>query len=166
MPNPALPGAGLPPGTPFRVHYPEGANVGYRWFAAKALKPLFPFGFGLSNTSFVYANLHVTGGAAVKAEFDIRNIGTHAGAAVPQLYLMARHGLPVLRFIGWRRQWLRPGETQHVVVGTDMRLLADFDPGVRRWRVTAGNVEIGLGENAGDIRVRAVASVDSMTLTP
>lgn len=75
---------------PFPVDYPEGADVGYRWYAARNEKPLFPFGHGLTYTSFRYAGLKVTDGARLTVEFDVTNSGKREGADVPQLYVEAK----------------------------------------------------------------------------
>ena len=102
LPRPAIPGAGLPDKTPFDLDYAEGADVGYRWFVAKDLKPLFPFGFGLSYSSFRYANLSVHGGRALSVSFDVTNTGARAGRDVPQVYAAPPGG--VRRLIGWSRR--------------------------------------------------------------
>jgi beta-glucosidase len=166
LPNPVLPGAGLPRDVPFSVTYPEGADVGYRWFARRGIRPVFPFGFGLSTTRFAYANLRVTGGRTLTAQFDVRNTGTRTGADVPQLYLTSRGGPAVLRLLGWSRPVLQPGATRHVVVHADMRLLADFDTAGRRWVVPKGDVTVGVGRSAGDLELRATVALDGLVLPP
>ncbi len=166
LPNPVLPGAGLPPGKGFVVHYPEGADVGYRWFARRHAAPLFPFGFGLSMTHFSYDNLRVSGGGGLKVAFDVRDDGARDGVAVPQLYLTSRNGAPVRHLLGWRRQVLRRGETRHVEIGVDMRLVADFDAKARRWVVPRGKYSVAVGENAEDAQLRGEADVAALSFAP
>jgi beta-glucosidase len=166
LPNPVLPGAALPKGAAFTVKYPEGADVGYRWFARRHAKPLFPFGFGLSTTNFFYPDLHVTGGRTVKAAFSIRNTGMREGADVPQLYLLERNGQPELRLLGWARGTLKPGEVQRFTITADPRLLADFDPVGRRWVIPGGVVRVGLGVDAQDIRLTGMVRLDGGILGP
>ena len=166
LPNAILPGRGSPHGRAFSVMYPEGANVGYRWFARHNIKPLFPFGFGLSTTNFFYPDFHATGGQTVNAHFTIRNSGTREAADVPQLYLIARNGQPSLRLLGWARRTLKPGEVQSVDITADPRLLADFDPVARRWVIASGPVRVGLGVNAQDIRMSATVTLVARDLPP
>jgi beta-glucosidase len=160
LPNPALPGHGLPQGTPFTVTYPEGADVGYRWFAKRGAKPLFPFGFGLSTTRFAYANLRVTGGRTVTAAFDVTNTGPRAGIDVPQLYLTARGGVTMLRLLGWSRRVLRPGETQHVEITADPRVL-----GVGAVSVAVGADAEALGLR-GDVEVQESEAGGTVPVPP
>jgi beta-glucosidase len=150
LPNPALPGATVPPNQPFTVHYPEGADAGYKYFARRGIKPLFPFGFGLSTTRFAISNLRVTGGHDLHVTFDVRNIGPRAGTDVPQLYLTARGDQPTRRLLGWHRTTLQPGETQHVSITADPRLLADFDTKTDTWQVPAARIAVAVQEDANN----------------
>jgi beta-glucosidase len=166
LPNPVLPGTGVPAGTAFSVRYPEGADVGYRGFAKRHVKPLFPFGFGLSTSDVFYPEFHARGGQTVKATIVIRNTGTRDAVDVPQLYLIERDGQPILRLLGWARRMMKPGEVQSVTVTADPRLLADFDPVARRWVIGGGTVRVGLGVNAQDMRMTATVKLDARTLPP
>ena len=74
------------PPPPFTISYIEGANVGYRWYESRKLAPLFPFGFGLSYTTFAYSGLKVEGGKTLTVSFDVKNTGTRAGYDVPEIY--------------------------------------------------------------------------------
>jgi beta-glucosidase len=165
-PRPAIPGLGLPPGHVFDVPYTEGSAVGYRWFAAKDETPLFPFGFGLSYTDFTYANLTVTGGSSVTVGFDVTNAGSLAGAAVPQIYLTTMPGGGELRLIGFSRVTLAPGETKHVSVTADPRLLAHFDSAAHGWRIEAGTYRIVVGRFAGDRTLGGSAQIHGALLPP
>ncbi len=146
-PRPDLPGFGTPPGSPVTARYDEGSEVGYRWFAAKDEKPLYPFGYGLTYTSFSYGALEVSGGDTVTASVTVTNTGTRAGADVPQLYLTEAAGDRVVRLLGFERVELRPGESRHVSMTADPRLLARFDPS-GRWHIAGGRYRIAVGANA------------------
>jgi beta-glucosidase len=161
LPLPTLPGLFGPPGMGFPVVYPEGADVGYRWYARSGKTPLYPFGFGLSYTQFAYSNLHVDGGTALHIAFDVRNTGTLAGMDTPQAYLTGVNGTPVLRLLGWSKKSLQPGETQHVELTADPRLLADFEGLLNRWHLAGGQYQVGVGADAADLALRGEAHLDA-----
>jgi beta-glucosidase len=161
LPRPTVPSYGTPEGTPVTVNLTEGADIGYRWFARKSLKPMYAFGHGLSYTDFAYSDLRVTGGKAVTASFAIRNIGKREGADVPQLYLRTIDGEVAPRLLGFQRVSLKPGESRTVTLTVDPRLLANFDTKQRQWRIKGGSYEIALSKDAATpVETRAV------TLTP
>lgn len=178
LPNPALPGSDLPPPSkddkatyglqtnspPFSITYPEGSDVGYRWFDRKGEKPLFAFGHGLSYTSFRYSDLKVTGGRTVSASFTVTNTGTREGADVPQVYVK----LPgkARRLIGWDKPVLKPGESRKVTVQADPRLLASFDAARQRWIVKPGKVTVELARSATDPVMSAQAKLTAQNLKP
>jgi beta-glucosidase len=167
LPRPEIPGFTLPQGQLFDVDYDiEGADVGYRWFARKNLKPLFPFGFGLTYTSFTYANLEVAGGETLTVSFDVRNSGQRAGADVPQVYLTDAAGQKHMRLLGWSKVRLEPGASQRVTVTADPRLLADFDVAAPGWRVAAGRYAVALGASAGELKLQGAADVGARLLKP
>lgn len=178
LPNPVLPGSDAPPadaatratyglmaGTKsFSVRYPEGANAGYRWYAANALTPLYPFGHGLSYTTFRYDRLVTTNGKALRVRFTVTNTGKRAGADVPQVYV-TRPG-KAKRLIGWGRPMLAPGETREVSVIADPRVIGDYDAKARRWVVPAGIYEIEVGPSAVQTTLRATARLTKQVLKP
>jgi len=149
-PRPQLPGLGTAWGTPTTIHYDEGAEVGYRWYAKKGIKPMYPFGYGLSYTSFSYSDLAVSGGETVTATFTVTNTGKRAGADVPQIYLTGAPDGNRMRLIGFERVELKPGESRKVTLTADPRLLARFDIGAGQWRIAEGDHTIILGKSAGD----------------
>jgi beta-glucosidase len=165
-PRPVIPGIDLPEKVKFDVNYTEGSDVGYRWFAKKKLKPLFPFGFGLSYTSFKFANLSVTGGKTLTVGFDVTNTGKLGGKAAPQVYLTARAGKPILRLIGFSKVALEPGQTQHVIASADPRLLADFDLGAQGWRISAGDYAVAVGRSSTDRALVGSAALTGAVLPP
>jgi beta-glucosidase len=167
LPRPAIPGFGGKDDAQFDVDYTiEGADVGYRWFAAKKQKALFPFGFGLSYTHFDYANLKAEGGDALSVSFDVRNTGKVAGQDVPQLYLTDAAGKARMRLIGWQRITAQPGETVHVTIKADPRLIADFDEAAHDWRIDAGRYQVALGTSAEDLKLRGAAELKSAKVKP
>jgi beta-glucosidase len=166
LPNRSVPGMYLPSGAPVNVTYAEGADAGYRWFARAGKKPLYPFGFGLSYTSYSLSNLRVQGGATLTVSFDITNSGTRAGADTPQAYVTSRAGRPGLRLIGWSKTALAPGETHRVTLTADPRVLADFIAQGNKWHVPAGSYTVCIGESAQNLPLTATAQLDSRDLAP
>jgi len=150
------------PGTNGTLFYKEGLLVGYRWFDAKDIKPLFPFGFGLSYTTFEYSNLklvpgHDTNGPVVTAEFDLANTGARAGAEVAELYIHQENPTlprPLKELKGFKKVLLNPGEKQTVSIPLGVRSFAFYDPARNGWVSEAGNFEILVGSSSRDIRLQ------------
>jgi len=165
-PRVAMPGLGLPEKAQFDVVYDEGADVGYRRFAATGQKPLFPFGHGLSYTRFGYANLKVTGGDALTVSFDVTNTGQRPGKDAPQVYLTSAAGKPVQRLIGFEKVELKPGETRHVTITADPRLLGGFDVAGKRWSLTAGDYQVAVGASSADLALKASAKIKARSIKP
>lgn len=147
-PRPILHGLGTPSGTPTTIRYDEGAEVGYRWYAKKNAKPLYPFGHGLSYTSFEYEDLEAQGGDTIRASFTVRNTGDRAGADVPQLYLTEAAGERRTRLLGFQRVELEPGESRRVSLTADPRLFARFDVARGAFHVAPGAYALVVGKNA------------------
>jgi len=152
----------------FVARYDEGAAVGYKWFAERGERPLFPFGFGLSYTSFALSDLAAsTNGGLVTASATVRNVGGRAGVAIPQFYLSGPAELSIpLRLVGWRRLELQPGEARRVTLEIDPRLLAHFDEAARRWRIAPGAYVISAGLDAAHREQSAVLDVGASDLPP
>lgn len=165
-PRPKIEGLGLPDESRIIVNYPEGSDVGYRWFTANNQKPLFPFGYGLSYTTFEHRGLQVQGGVKVTARFTVRNTGKRAGADVPQLYLVSAAGKPLHRLAAFQKVDLKPGESRSVSVTVDPRLLAHWDTAANGWRIDAGTYEFALGTSAGDLGPRATVTLPAQRLKP
>jgi beta-glucosidase len=166
LPRPEIPGFGQPDGTKIAVVYSEGANVGYRWFAARRLKPLFPFGFGLSYTRFSHASLQFADGPKPIARVALHNAGARAGTDTVQLYLVARNGSPSRRLLGWAQETLQPGETKTDEIQVDLRLLADFDTAADGWHIPAGVYEIAAGTSSDDLPLHIMAQIGERRLPP
>ncbi len=165
-PRATQPGLGLPEKTQFDVVYDEGADVGYRRFAATGQKPLFPFGYGLSYTRFSYANLKVTGGNALTVSFDVTNTGQRPGKDAPQVYLTNAAGKPLQRLIGFEKVDLKPGETRSVTVTADPRLLSGFDAAGKRWSLKAGDYQVAVGASSADLALKGGAKLAAKTIKP
>lgn len=153
-------------GQTFPTTYDEGADVGYKWFARRKLPTRYPFGHGLSYTSFAFSDLHLTGGKELTATFTVRNTGKVAGKAVPQLYLTDRPGGPALRLLGWEKLSLAPGESRTVTLTADPRLLASFDEASRTWTVSRGRHTVGLAYSAESFAERTTVDLDGATFAP
>jgi beta-glucosidase len=130
----------------FDVDYKEGANVGYRWYAAQNSQPLFAFGYGLNYARVSYAKARFTGGAKPGVTVAITNQSDRATVAVPQLYVTLPDGSP-LRLAGWSREALAPHETRTVTISADPRVLARWQGG-GRWRQAAGSYKLTLATDA------------------
>ena len=118
LPHPQVPGIDLKPANrppPFDVHYTEGLKVGYKWFEAEHKEPLFPFGYGLSYTTFAYSALKADGGAHT-VSFSVKNTGKRAGTEIAQVYAMlpTAAGEPFKRLVAWERVPLKAGESKTV----------------------------------------------------
>ncbi|MXP24451.1 glycosyl hydrolase [Altererythrobacter indicus] len=149
---------------PFPVEYREGADVGYRWYQKKGFTPLYPFGYGLSYTSFAYSDLKITDGENPSISFKVTNTGKRAGADVPQVY--AAPDNEMRRLVGFQRVMLEPGESKVVTVSIEPRLIADYDTGKRGWVIKQGGLPITVGHHAGDASLTGVAEVSARTLKP
>jgi len=171
LPRPKLDGEGIREtldmsgGVPFDVTYREGADVGYRWYEKQNLKPLFPFGWGLSYTAFSQDRLAARGGETLTVSFRIANVGRREGTDIAQVYAAAPG--QTRRLIGWGRVSLRPGQSREMTVVADRRLLARFDAAANRWRVPGGRYQVTLSRYASDPESRTVsAEVAASTLEP
>jgi beta-glucosidase len=152
---------GAYPGTNGTVTYAEGLLVGYRWFDTKHLEPQFPFGFGLSYTTFKYSNLKLIPGSGtneiVTAQFEIENTGKRAGAEVAQLYVHEkdpRLTRPEKELKGFKKVSLQPGEKQTVSIPLTRSAFAYYDPARKGWVAQPDTFEIQIGGSSRDIRLR------------
>jgi len=149
------------------AEYGEGALVGYKWFAARREKALFPFGFGLSYTRFGLAGLVATvDGRSVTAQATVKNVGDRPGVATAQFYAVPPDSGDGVRLVGWRRVELAPGETRTVSVALDPRLLASFDETRRQWRVRPGTYALSAGFDVDDRALSTRFALGGFTLPP
>jgi len=155
------------PGVDLQAHYTEGIFVGYRYYDEQKIEPLFPFGFGLSYTTFSFDHLAISperarfGGAAdstVTVSCDVTNTGSVTGAEVAQLYL----GLPATDMVpeppqqleGFAKVALDPGQTAHVQFAIDARALSYWDVTKHDWEILPGTIRVGVGSSSRDIALR------------
>jgi beta-glucosidase len=148
------------PGVQDVAQYSEGLLVGYRWYDARKIEPLFAFGHGLSYTAFTYKNLKAappTEAKSVTVEFDLANTGGRAGAEVAQLYV-ALPSLPDVpqpprQLKGFRRVELAAGETAHVTITLDARALSYWDAASHGWKVAPGPYTVWAASSSRDLRL-------------
>ena len=144
-----------------RVEYKEGVFVGYRGYEHAGTAPLFPFGFGLSYTSFAYGKLTLSpassGDGNVNVSFDVTNTGSREGKDVAQVYVSEvkpKLPRPGQELKGFAKVSLRPGETQRVSVTLAPRSFAYYDVKTGAWRADAGRFEILVGRSSAEIVLR------------
>lgn len=145
-----------------RVVYKEGVFVGYRGYERNGTKSLFPFGYGLSYTTFSYSNLSIapaSGNEGVfTAAFDVTNTGKRAGAGVAQVYIGDAHAKvprPAKELKGFARVELKPGEKKHVTINLDRRALSYYDASAKQWRADPGEFSVMVGRSSAQIELRA-----------
>ncbi|WP_405829073.1 beta-glucosidase [Streptomyces sp. NBC_00105] len=154
------------PGLGGRQEYSEGIHIGHRWYDAQQVAPLFPFGHGLSYTTWQYENLTVRperGG--LRAEFTVRNTGRRKGTEVAQVYVgpspELRLDQPVRALAGYRRLTLAPGESQRVAVDVDARALSSWDPEGHAWVLGSGRRAVFAGRSSRELPLKAKVVVAS-----
>lgn len=151
------------PGENGKVRCGEGAFVGYRYYDKKLIEVLFPFGYGLSYTTFRYDDLrlsaeHMTPDDTLRVSVDVSNTGTRAGQEVVQLYVsdpQARLERPPHELKGFAKVSLQPGQRATVTLELGMRDLAYFDDARRTWVAEAGQYVVQIGSSSQDIRASA-----------
>jgi beta-glucosidase len=141
---------GLPP---FETYYDEKLKVGYKWYDAEKRPVLFPFGFGLSYTTYSYSGLVVKGGDEVNASFIVRNTGKRAGSEIAQVYvsLPDAAGEPPKRLIGWARVELAPGQSKRVSVPVSRDRLTVYDEASDSWKLIPGHYTVMAGGSSQDL---------------
>jgi beta-glucosidase len=140
----------------YSVTYDEGLKVGYKWYDAEAKPVLFPFGFGLSYTTFVYSDLHVSGGTKPQVRFTVKNTGACAGAEVAELYVVlpATMKEPPKRLVGYDKFTLAPGESRQVTIDVDPLFLTVYDEQERRMRVAPGLYSFAVGGSSQSLPLK------------
>jgi beta-glucosidase len=146
-----------------KVDYAEGLLIGYRWYDTKHIKPLFPFGHGLSYTQFEYSGLQLVKdlaakGTVVTVQFDITNTGKREGSEVAQLYLHQNQpGVirPEKELKGFQKITLRPGEKKTVRITLDSKAFAYYDAPSKEWVSEKGAYKVLIGSSSRDIRLES-----------
>ena len=143
------------PGNGTTVQYSEGIDVGYRWYDAKGITPLFPFGFGLSYTQFAFSHLSVSpafkdGTKEVRVSATVTNVGRRAGSDVAQLYLAdpAGSGEPPRQLAGFQRVSLAPGAKAKVSFTVTPQEMSWWDDTANGWTQTAGTYGVYVGDSS------------------
>jgi beta-glucosidase len=163
LPHPQIPGAELllkaraqhrpawVPLPPFDVNYTEGAKVGYKWFEAEKKQPLFPFGFGLSYTSFSFSSLKVDDKQR-QLTFSVKNTGARPGAEIAQVYvqLPSASGEAYKRLVAWERLQLDAGETRTITLPLNQLYLSIFDEQKNNWSLLPGDYKILVGPSSSE----------------
>ena len=160
LPRPVIPplpkeDQGLPSGnsakhiSTYVINYDEGPEVGYKWYEAQHKQPLFPFGFGLSYTTYAYSGLSVDS-AARTVSFTVKNTGTRAGTEIAEVYAKLPKGAdePFKRLAGWKGVTLAPGESQTVSVALDPRVLQTFNEPNDSWNLAPGDYAVFVGPSS------------------
>ncbi|MGI2295994.1 beta-glucosidase [Paenibacillus sp. GXUN7292] len=157
------------PGEGDEVHYKEGIFVGYRYYESVDRAPLFPFGHGLSYTSFVYSGLEVEkqemlDTETVRVSLDVTNTGNRAGKEIVQLYIRDVHSTvtrPVKELKGFVKVQLEPGETKSVSFLLNKRSFAYYNTELKDWHVESGDFEIMVGHSSAAITASETIHVTS-----
>ena len=144
------------------INYTEGLKVGYKWYDAENKQTLFPFGFGLSYTTFSYSQLKVTHGEQVQVTFDIKNTGSRAGAEVAQVYLAlpASAGEPPKRLVGWEKVQLGPGEARSISVTVAPQMMSIFNTDKDDWEVVSGEYHVYVGGSSRNLPLTGTLAVN------
>lgn len=144
----------------FTVRYDEGLKVGYKWYDAEKKPALFPFGFGLSYTTYGYSGLKVAPGQQTTVSFTVKNTGKRAGEEIAQVYaaLPASAAEPPKRLVGWTKVQLQPGESKQVTVTIPAKYLSIFDEGQNGWKLVPGSYTFMAGGSSQDLPLSATAT--------
>jgi beta-glucosidase len=145
----------------FDVTYDEGVKVGYKWYDAENKAVLFPFGFGLSYTTYSYSNLRVTPGKTPRVTFTVTNTGNRAGAEVAEVYasLPAAAAEPPKRLVGWSKVRLNAGESKEVVVDVDPKYLSIFNVEHNAWQLLPGEYNFMVGGSSQSLPLKETANL-------
>lgn len=170
LPHPIVPGLNATEKTtgddqhhdvgPFDLKYTEGAEVGYKWFEAMHKQPLFPFGFGLSYTTFAYSGLTVDD-ASRTAHFTVQNTGSREGTEIAELYVALPSAAKenYKRLVGWERVKLAPGESKAVTLSMNPLYLSIFDTAKNGWQLLPGDYKVMAGASSSDTPLDATLHV-------
>lgn len=151
-----------------KVTYSEGIFLGYRHFDKKDIEPLYPFGYGLSYTTFAYKNLKLSPvslsrGQKLSVSVEVTNKGGRAGAEVVQFYIRDVESSlprPPKELKAFEKVWLKPGETKSVNAVLDESALSFYDPAQKKWIAEPGSFEVLVGGSSRDIRLQQQFSLE------
>jgi beta-glucosidase len=164
------------PGANNVVHYAEGLLVGYRWFDTRKIEPLFPFGHGLSYTTFKYSNLKLTPtssstanptGPLLTATADITNTGPRDGQEIVQLYIHQHNPTlprPEKELKGFAKIALKPGQTAQISIALTIDAFSFYDPAKKSWIAEKDDFDILLASSSRDVRLQTTWSLSQTTI--
>lgn len=161
-------GSKAPGAQSVEVNYFEGALAGYKWFDRNRLKTLFPFGYGLSYTTFDHTGLTASASrSGITISVNVKNTGPRRGADVVQFYLRRVDDADFpIRLVGWSKVLLEPGETRRVRLKADPRLLARFDAMRGNWVIAPGRYTVEAGANAAELPLKTEVTLAAVRLKP
>jgi len=154
------------PGAPWKVNtrrfdieYDEGLMVGYKWYDAKQKQPLFPFGFGLSYTTYSYSDLKVS---PAQITFAVKNLGHRAGAEIAEVYatLPQAAGEPFKRLVAFQKISLEPGESKSVTLDLDPHYLSIFNENKNGWELVPGEYAVQVGGSSRDLPLHGTFRIE------
>jgi beta-glucosidase len=140
----------------YSVTYDEGLKVGYKWYDAEKKQVLFPFGYGLSYTTYTYSALTVAPGAKPTVSFTVQNSGQRAGEEIAEVYAMlpASADEPPQRLVGFTKVHLGPGQSQQVTLAIDPLYLSIFDEAKNGWKLVPGEYTIAVGGSSRELTLK------------
>ncbi len=146
----------------YAVNYLEGEKVGYKWYEAEHKAVLFPFGFGLSYTSYEYSGLEIEAGSGRRlVSFEVKNTGARSGTEIAQVYvaLPSAAGEQFQRLVGWECVDLAPGESKRVRVEVDPEMLSIYDERKSRWTLLHGTYRVAAGPSSAETPLRGTLRI-------
>ena len=151
--------AGLPA---FQIYYDEGVKVGYKWYDAEKKPVLFPFGFGLSYTTYAYSNLKVAPGKTPKVTFTVKNTGKRDGAEITELYasLPASASEPPKRLVGFSKVALKAGESKEVSIEVNPKYLSIFNVEQNGWQLVPGDYSFLVGGSSQNLPLKQTVTLN------
>ena len=175
LPRPVIPGSPYAT-SPFETDYSEGLLVGYKWYDSQDYTPEFPFGFGLSYTTFQFSNVALVNNLTasnpnIQVTFNLTNTGMVTGAEVAQVYLAlpASANEPPKRLVGWQKVSLTPGQQQSVTVEVDendsSHPLSYWDTTSNSWLMASGTYTVYLGNSAAQSSLQVAGTFQTGTIT-
>jgi beta-glucosidase len=141
----------------FQTTYDEGLKVGYKWYDAEHKQVLFPFGYGLSYTTYSYSDLRVTPGKNVHLSFQVANTGTRSGSEIAEIYVMLPEGVgePPKRLVGWSKVKLDGGENKEVTIDVDRQYLSIFNVDRDSWQLLPGDYTFLVGGSSQSLPLKS-----------
>ena len=152
------------PGEDLQMNYEEDLLVGYKWYQRQNIDTLYPFGYGLSYTSFEYSELSISeiNDCTYKCTFNIKNTGNVDGSDVAQCYVgidSANSNEPIKSLQGFDKVFIESGQEKTIEIILNKRNFAQWDIKTKNWEIRTGNYEISIGASVDDIRLSSFVSL-------